>query len=303
MAKEDVKERDEDTEDSADEGDDEVDAKPSVTEENGETKVRIPEDKKTRKQRREEEGRGKQSPVNEIKAMREQLEQERRRGTEMQERLLRTIESRQQPQGGGQGDPYKAELSNIRQEQETLTYMLRSGGVTSEAEAKRLRDRYYELEDRRDTIKEERLERRVSSKIPAPQQQGTGEEAILRAEFPDVAAHPGAAAWAGGKWKQLLSEGKPANLETARQAMREARENPYFGFARTAPRPSEAQQARYGAVPAQAGARASANEMTLTKDQKRLAVAAYPQLAAEDEHKAYAAWAKKRMQWEKDNPL
>jgi hypothetical protein len=109
----------------------------------------------------------------------------------------------------------------------------------------------------------------------------------LRSEFPDVVSHQAAMGWARGTYYQMLAEGKPPTLQTSREALAKAAER--FSLRQPSmPAPSPGVQQRFGAVPSQAGARTSSNEVRLDASQKKMALARWPSL---DEHDAYARMA------------
>lgn len=234
------------------------------------------------------ERRAERDPVRQYQTQIQRLEQEReltrKEMAELRGLVLRQNAYQQPTQQQGE-DPYKAAVTNIRTEQEHIASMLRSGTVASEAEANRLRSRFYDLEDQKETLKEERLEQRFRQMQP---QQQDPTEAILRAEFDDVMNNPTAIQYAQGQYYVLRAEGKPQNLATAREAFRRAQEK--FIAGRKLPPPSPAQQQRYGAVPAQAGARTASGEVKLNEAEKRMAKAMYPRMT---EDQAYITWAQR----------
>jgi hypothetical protein len=192
-------------------------------------------------------------------------------------------------------DPYKREIQQIRDQQEMIQTTIRSGTVQDPGELKRLRDQFYSLNDRSEQLAEERISARVAERVrrETSQHQGGGEEAILRAEFPDVTSHPRAMAWAYGRYKQieaeLAAEGKMATIAHSRQALQEAAENPRFAIRRPQiPAVSAVQQQRYGAVPAQAGAGGGGSNINLDKSLQKMARARWPEL---DDHEAFAKMA------------
>lgn len=191
-------------------------------------------------------------------------------------------------------DPFKRQLANIRAEQESIQLAMRSTQMT-EAQLNEKRSRFYELDDQAQELRENRIMQRAQqiAQQAARPADGAGEEAIIRSEFPDVIGHAQAMAWAHGRYKQLLAEGEPGTLATSRKAMQEAAENPRFGIRRpVAPAPTVTQQQRYGALPAQAGARSSGSEVRLDAAQMKMAKARWPELAAQDENEAYKRMAK-----------
>lgn len=263
----------------------ERDEKPEVkVDDEGGVTVNLAE-RKTRKERRADRY---SDVVNDRNESRKEVENLRRQVSEMQSQMYRGFqEVRQIPpqqRAEEQADPHKRQLSDIRREQESILAALKAGG-TENPEA--LKNRYYELEDRRNEVIEDRLEARISKKLPRGQQEGDYATQQLSNEYPDVVNHRAAMEYAYGQYYSMVGEGEPRTLATSRKAMQKAAER--FGFAKpTAPAPTATQQQKYGGVPAQAGAKSSPTGMRLSKDQQRMATARWPQLEPEQ---AFARWA------------
>lgn len=230
---------------------------------------------------------------NETKTAKEEAARARREMEETRAELARIREEMRQPrvQAKDEGkDQHESELESIREQMETIQSALRSGGVTTMEEAERLRKQFYRLDDRREQIKEERLEKRLASKMPTQGRDAETETtlAILQGEFPEVFANREAAQYASGIYTTLRARGKPANLATSREAMRKAAEDFGLGASPTMPQPSASHQQRFGSVPAQAGSKTSGAEIRLDAAQKKMAVARWP---SDDEHVAYKKMA------------
>lgn len=194
-----------------------------------------------------------------------------------------------------QKDPYKEAVEGIRREQERIQAILRSKEIVDPNELQQLKTEYYGLEDRRIEALERRMLDRVRGEVARPRDPAEAEAHILQSEFPEVVANGSALRWATGLFHQMVAEGKPANLTTSRAALKQASEK--FGFSEVqAPPPSAAQQAKYGAVSAQAGANGAQDGIRLDKAAQRMALAMYPSLPEED---AFKKWAAKKERWEK----
>lgn len=274
----------EDRDDSVEEKDEPAKpAKPQVKEdEDGNVVVALPEKdepRKTRRERREEHREERQSHQ-ELLALRQQVAA-----------LHAEVQRRQQPayqQPPQHEDPYEAEISRIRTQQETIQTALRTGAVQDAAEVERLRRSFYDLDGNAKRIERERIKREVLEEVSQRNSNRAGdyEEATLRNEYPDVVSHPSAMRWAMGQYYQLIAEGHPQTVITSRRAMQMSAEK--YGLRQPAiPAPTAAQQARYGGVSGQASMRAS-NEIRLDGNQKKMAMARWPQ---DDEHVAYAKMA------------
>jgi len=265
-------------------------AKVTRNEEDGTVKVEFMAKKTPRQQKRADRGESRYQEVAERARRAEEKAQElERKMAELAERAQRGPQT-------APTDPYEARLSEIRQNQELVLNALRT--AQDETTAKQLKERFDQLEAAKEQAREERLMRRIASERGQQQAPGATEEAIIRGEFPDVVTNERALRWAIGEYNRMVyQEGetwKP-NLATTREAMRRAAEK--FQLGRTVPAVSPSQQARYGAVPSQAGARSGGFDGRLTKEQQRMAVAMYPRLS---ENEAYAKWAQMFAKAEKE---
>lgn len=257
----------------------------------GSVPVRLP--RQTRAERRAE-----RDPIRnyeaEIQRTRSEAEAARRELAELRGMLT---QRQQAPVQSQSQDPYQQELSGIRREQEYISAALRGGQMGSAEEAERFRNRFYELEDRKESLREERLLRRAQG-MQAPQTDVN--EAILRSEYTEVFENPEALQAAQGHYWYLRQVKKqPNNIATARQAFRLAAENAGF-IKQPLPKPSQVTQQSWGAVPSQPGARMAPGEVRLSKEQQKMARAMYPQLNDDD---AFSKWAEMYHRFEKNNPV
>jgi hypothetical protein len=214
-----------------------------------------------------------------------QLQQTRE---EMQREIQRVHQRIAQPAAGA--DPYESRIDSIHSEQESIQATMRAGNVDA-ATAERMRQRFYDLNREERTIERKRMREEVLNEVrPALQQRqndGQGEEAIMRAEFPEVIANQKALRYALGEYHRLTAEDEPATLATTRKAMMAAVKR--FNLRpETAPAVAPAVQQRFGAVSAQAGAGGNAGETRLDTNQKKMAIARWPNI---DEHDAYRRMA------------
>lgn len=242
-------------------------------------------ERKPRRQRRDEHA------AEEARRWREEAESWRTRAAAMQSELAARIQQGIAPQQ--QGDPYEAELGEIRSQQELIQGYLRNVTPTDQGELDRLKRSFYTLENRRVKLDRDRLKKELANELRQEQQgrQGEVEEALLRNEFPDVIANPHAVAYARGLYYQMTADlsarGRQPTIETTREALRKAGE--WAGVRQPSmAAPSDAQRARYGAVSNQAGGGARGGEIRLDAAQKKLALARWPK---EDEHVAFTKMA------------
>lgn len=270
-----------------------------VSEEDGTATVDLGDDEKPDTSRRARRG-GRQA--DEVARLRQENEQSRAELARLRAETQAALQGVQQRFQQAGEDPFKRQMANIRAEQESIQLAMRSTQMT-EAQLNEKRQRFYELDDQANDLREQRVIQRAQqvAQQAARSPEGAGEEAIIRSEFPDVISHPQALAWAVGAYNQLVAEGEPRTLATSRKAMQKAAENPRFGLRQmTAPAPTATQQQRYGAMPIQAGARNGGSDISLDKAQMKMALARWPQLAAQDEKLAYAEMAKLLRQTERE---
>ena len=224
--------------------------------------------------------------TDEVKKLREENERVTRHLAELTAHVTR---QQQQPYYQPQrqdADPYEQEVGHIRSEMETIQTALRSGAVQNPTDIERARQRFYALDTRLRDLSDERIEKRVLERMRKEHavRDGEHEEAVLKAEFPDVIQHQQAMQYARGEYFRLVAKGKPPTLATTREAMLAAAHE--FGLRqRQLPAPTPAQQQRYGAVPQQAGARTTPGGVRLTTTDMKIAIARWPD---DDEHVAYA---------------
>ena len=197
-----------------------------------------------------------------------------------------------QPQHGE--DPHIGKLRGIWAEQERITYLMRDPNMT-EVDRQRLREEWYGLEGRKETLRIEEIDRRNEDRRSREPRQSSYEEQVLRQEFPEVINNPHALKYAIGEWERMQAiaarDGKPITLEMQKEAVRKAGEAFGIpGYGPHAPAPTRTQQARFASVPTQAGTKAQGGEVRLTKEQQRMAEANWPELKPND---AYVLWAKK----------
>lgn len=197
------------------------------------------------------------------------------------------------------GDPYKDKIKAIREEQELIQSTIRTAQNLDPETAKRYRDRFYALNDAQEELAQERILDLADRRAAARQQpqQGQGEEAIMRAEFPEVIPQPGqqpsvqqlkALRWAAGEYQRLTAEDEPPTLVTSRKAMQAAAIK--FGLRQAAVAPvSRVEQQRFGALPGQAGPRTGGNETHLSVFDKKLAASRWPELEEREQWVKMAA--------------
>lgn len=239
-----------------------------------------PKPRAPRRERREES-------YNEMRRYRDEAETLRARVMALESQTNQRIQQVEQRMPAG-ADPYDRDLAEIRGQQELIQSALRSGTITSAEEVERLRRSFYDLDAKGRHLDRERIKREVRDDVRKEMaaKEGDYEERVLRSEYGDVIANPAAIRYATGLYHQLVAEGKPQTLATSREAMDKAITR--FGIRpQAAPALSANHQARFAAIPAQAGTK-NAGEVRLDSSQKKMALARWPSL---DEHAAYTKMA------------
>ena len=272
--------------DDIEEPEDKTPAKPVVKEDenDGTVTVDLEPARKPRKERREER------QDDEVGRIRSELAASNARAAALEQQVARGFQSIEQRVGQPVEDPFKKRISSIREEQEGLQNMLRTGALTDPNAVERARKRFYELNDEADDLRDQRVVE-MAARRSAPQQgqqSAAAEEALIRSEFPDVVGNQQAVRFAMGEFYRLTASGEPPTLATSRKAMQAAAEQFRLRQPALAPVPASQQQ-RYGAINGQAGARPAGAEIRLSKADKAMAVARWPEL---DEHEAYARMAR-----------
>lgn len=141
---------------------------------------------------------------------------------------------------------------------------------------------------------------RSTQMSPEVQRQGSQ----IAAEYPWLGENAVATAAAAALERQMIGEGKPANLVTSRAAAAEIGKR--FGLNGASAAPGAANRGAYGGVPSREGASGAGGDgrpfisvATMDKDQKKLAELTFPLLEAKDAHKA---WSSKMTAYFKANP-
>lgn len=242
--------------------------------------------RRPRKERREERQN------DEVARLREENERIRRDFDSHRQQMDQTLQQLRQGTQQIQADPQKARMLAIRSEQEMIQTQVRS--TEDAAERDRLRTRFYALNDEADDLREQRIlsraEERAARIAAQAAQSGQGEEAILRAEFPEVIPQAGqrpsadqlkVLRYAAGEYQRLTAKGEPETIATSRKAMQLAAEE--FGMRRAAVPPvSAVQQQRFGSLPIQAGQQVTRNETRLNQKQMEMAVARWSDIPPEE---------------------
>lgn len=168
-------------------------------------------------------------------------------------------------------------------------------GATPE-ERNKLREEWFALEQRRMDLQAGRAIARQGGggRGTSPEQVN---QAILMGEFPDVFATPGGQPtqmlrWGHARHQQLLAEGAPNSLDTARKALNEARSR--FGSGSTPRRaaPPPERRARYESISRGGGGSDGEDErprsVVLSKQQMAMAEERFPNMKPDAAHREFA---------------
>lgn len=155
-------------------------------------------------------------------------------------------------------DPGEGEIESLWEQQQMILKAIQSPAST-QADVDKATEQWRRIERRRQGL----IVRQAMREHGAPQDDGTAAEdkivnQLLRADFPEVFANPAMVTRAIGEMQDLMARGKPKSPAVAREACERVMER--FGLRRGRPAaPSEAERAKYTAVPSRAGQGASAS--------------------------------------------
>lgn len=241
-----------------------------------------PQQRQTRSERRQ--GRA----VRHAEEARERAERERddaRRELERERQIPRYQPPPQQTQQ--QADPHVEALKEVRQLQRSLwndyTNRKNQGALTPQDEA--------DFEAKAEALKDKEYAIYVKKHSGPAMDDRTVAQAVLRMQHSDVMNHPQAASWARGRYQMLRSEGQPDSQQTVDRVMKEARKAFNLVPRDQAP-PTNIQRQRFTSMSSGAsgaGASDDSGGVRMGRAEKRMAIARYPKLKAED---AYKQWAK-----------
>lgn len=193
-------------------------------------------------------------------ALRKEFDDYRRQPPQQQQ-------ARQQPEA----DPRKAEIRGVRDQQQALLAMISS--ATTEEDRRKFTEQYHDLDEKRIAL---------ISAAHAPKEQApalTPDQIAyhtLALEYPDIYADEDLRMEAQVEMKKLMKRyHKPYNIATAREAcQRVALANNLGGAGgRKVPQPTDAERARYSAVPPRGSAGGASGAYQPTKFQMTMAKA------------------------------
>lgn len=202
------------------------------------------------------------------------------------ERLAREVESlkaaqsRQPPPTpppAEEKDPYQEKIDALGSQMETTRAAYYAEYRAADGKLEPGREAHFQKEfsrlanERQELAVERTVERRLRERQGA--QDANTQRALLQSQFPKVFADPKAEMWAGGRYRQLIGEGREPNQQTMVEALRDAESHFKLG---SPPRSERERERNRGQ--GRGGQRASATSrrsVTLTRDQQRMALATY----------------------------
>ena len=230
----------------------------------------------------------------EIKARFQTEAQERQRlATELAEIRGRLQERQQQTQQVDKNEQTKSKISELRKQAKFHLFLSAKAQDQSTAdkewdEHKRLEDEANDLrDDMRDDARWEKRRGEITSSMPDPAMQA--ERQYIDARFPWLEGSQEAQALADGRMRVLTKSGRPANRETAMEAITWAGQKLGLGGGGTVP--TNGQRQLYSGIPSGEGAGGGDSRKTIKmgRDEEALARAAYSHL---EPKQAYKQWAK-----------
>lgn len=250
-----------------------------------------PEERKTRRVKRQERL---QLKLQEGKAAKEQLEREKAEKQELRERLARlegAVSAQRQPVSDGGKDPFEAELDKIYDEQQSA-YMaaqaeIQAGKMTPE------RTKHYERIARDIDTRRARVHARREIAMTEPIRQQNTARQQWEQKHPEVYANPRAFQYATGRYQQRLAMGEQITNQVVDEIMEEAKVQFKLGGK---PAPTVSERARLSGTASSGGSGGGGKEpITLSRQLRKIAVAAYDDLPEEEAIKKWTAKTGKRM--------
>lgn len=250
-----------------------------------------PEERKTRRQKRQERL---QLKLQEGKAAKEELEREKAEKQELRERLARlegAVSAQRQPAANDTRDPYEAELDAIYAEQQSAYVAaqaeIAAGKMTPE------RTKHYERIARDIDTRRARVNarREIAMTEPIRQQQTAQQQWVNK--YPEVYGNERAFAYAQGRYQTRRALGEAITNDVVDEIMQETRAQFKLGGK---PAPTASERARLSGTASSGNSGGGGKEpITLSRDVRKIAVAAYDHLPEEEAIKRWTQKTGKRM--------
>jgi hypothetical protein len=231
-----------------------------------------PEERRTRKQKRQERI---QLKLQEGKAAKEELEREKAEKQELRERLARlegAVSAQRQPANDAK-DPYEAELDAIYAEQQSAyaaahAEMQKPGGMSPE------RTKHYERIARDIDTRRARVNARREIAMTEPIRQQSQAQQQWVNKYPEVYGNQRAFQYAQGRYQQRQALGDAITNDVVDEIMQETRVQFKLG-GKPAPTVSERARMSGTASSGNGGGSGSKEPLTLTREIRKIAIAAH----------------------------
>lgn len=254
-----------------------------------------PEERKSRRERRQERL---QLKLQEGKAAKEELERERAEKQELRERLARlegAVSAQRQPPPGDGKDPFEAELDAIYDEQQSAYQAaqaeIAAGKMTPE------RTKHYERIARDIDTRRARVNARREIALTEPIRQQNTARQQWEQKYPDIYGNPRAYEYAEGRFKQRRALGDNITHATVDEIMEETRVAFKLGGK---PPPSASERSRMsGTASSGSGGGGGKEPITLSKNMRKIALAAYDHLPEQEALKKWTEKTGRRMREKK----
>lgn len=253
-----------------------------------------PEERQTRKERRQARLQG---LIQQGKKNAEELEAEKKTSAELRERLARlegvviASQSRPAPPPADGKDEFERELDDIYKQQSdayTAAQAEVKAGTFNEA-----RQRHYEgvardIETRKANV---HLRRMMAQTEPARQQNQA--QQVWVQKYPEVYQNPRAFQYAQAKAQQRMAIGENITADVVDEIMNETRTTFKLGGK---PPPTQSERAKFSGTPASgSGGGRGEGGLTLTKELRQMAIAAYDHLPEDEAIKKWTQKTGKRL--------
>jgi hypothetical protein len=257
------------------------------------------EERRTRRQKRQERLQG---ILQQGRKTAEELEAEKKSNAELRERLARlegvVVATQQQPrrQEPTDGkDEFERELDEIYALQQNAYQAAQAEVQAGKFDAKR--QAYYEgiardIEARKTTVHT----RRVLAQTEGARQQNQAQQVWVQ-KYPEVYQNPRAFQYAQGKAQTRLALGETITADVVDEIMTETKAQFKLG---AKPAPSQSERSKLSGIAASgSGGGRSSSGVTLTKELRQMAIAAYDHLPEEEAIKAWTNKTGKRLREKK----
>lgn len=255
-----------------------------------------PEERKTRKERRQARLQGK---LQDGKRAAEDLAAERASSAELRERLARlegAVSMQQRPPANDTKDPFEAELDSIYAEQQNAYQAaqaeIKAGTFNAD------RQRYYETVARSIETRKSGVHTRREMARTEPVRQQNQAQQVWMQKYPEVYGNQRAFAYAQGRYQSRMALGEAITNSVVDEIMEEAKTQFKLG---SKPAPTQTERSRLSGVASSGGGGGSKGDtgITLSKEMRRMAIAAYPNVSEDDAVKKWASKTGKKLREKK----